>query len=319
MWKGNARTITRTSGNRCILNRHKTIFFMLRYLLESGGQKSEESEATEEEKLDLNCNETQAPSSSSTTRPDGKMSQEGEVTEVSNLVGVESDSGKEGGVPSDGENHQLVLTLSSSGKTVRNKVSSVSFCLGQYLYHGDYNQAPAYHQRHTIKGTKSLYLFKSTDGSWRISWELGSEQMLMHSTSKTHSVPTTDWYGLSDGDGEWHHDLGLTVTPGIKPPCKSIILVFCGRAQAANDCDGVYVPSTTQWCRGCPVYKHTHRPLFISKSYSWRITSGSDGSGALHGLNNTGGLCPASGSWSGAPGGKLSNEGDFMVQCDVHQ
>ena len=288
-------------------------------MLETGGQKTEESEATQEEKLDLNCNETQAPSSSNTTRPDGKMSQEGEVTEVtelSHLVGVESGSGKEGGVPSDGQNHQLVLTLSSTGKTVLWEGSRN--CLGQYLYHGDFNQAPAYHQRHTVKGIKSLHLFKSSDGSWSISSELGNEQMLMHSTSKTHSVPTTDWYGLSDS--EWHHDPGLTVTPGIKPPCQSIIVMVRSRLKVTlGECNGVYVP-TSQWFRGCPVYKHTHRSLFISRTSCWKISSGPV-SGTVYLENNTGGLCPARGSWiDPILGGRQMKEGDFMalVQCDVH-
>ena len=47
---------------------------MFRYLLETGGKKDEASEETKEGKLDRNCNETQAPSSSSPTRTDGKMS-----------------------------------------------------------------------------------------------------------------------------------------------------------------------------------------------------------------------------------------------------
>ena len=38
---------------------------MFRYLLETGGKEDEEDEASEEGKLDRNCNETQAPSSSS--------------------------------------------------------------------------------------------------------------------------------------------------------------------------------------------------------------------------------------------------------------
>ena len=209
---------------------------------------------------------------------------------------------KEGAVPSDGQNHQLVLTLSSSGKTAVWRGSSL--CLGQYLYHGDHNQAPSYHQRHTIKGTKSLYLFKSTDGSWNISSELGNLRMLMYSTSKTPAVPTTDWFGVSDR--EWHHDPALTVSPGIKSPCKSIVVMFSGILNASKECDGEYVP-TSQWCRGCPVYKHTHRPLFLSKSIGWSITSGS-ASGIVYIENEVGGLCPAKGSWMYP----------IKLQCEVH-
>ena len=120
--------------------------------------------------------------------------------------------------------------------------------------------------------------------------------MAMFSTSKTPSVPTTGWYGFSDG--EWHHDPDLTVTPGIKPPCQSIIVMFCGRAQAQTQAAkagyGVYVP-TSQWCRGCPVYKHTHRQLFISRRSGWTITS-DPASGPLYLENKARGLCPARGS-----------------------
>ena len=294
---------------------------LFRYLVETAEERAEESKRTKEEseeersewtgddagtcraemeRLDQNCNVSAV----------GKMSQEGGGSD-SNPVALQSSA-----VPREELNHQLVLTLSSSGKSVMWKGSCS--CLGQFLYHGDHNNAPAYHQRHTVKGTKSRYLYKSTDGSWIISSELGSRGGQMRSTSKTPSVPTSDWYGVSDG--QWVHDPGVRVTPGISPSCKSIIVIFRGEINANvcvyNDCVGVYVP-TSQWSHGCPVYKHTHMPLYLSKFNGWTINS-YPGTGAVHLENTVGALCPADqrGCWMDP----LMGSPDFTVQlqCDVH-
>ena len=267
-----------------------------------GTGDDERSCQAEVEKLDQNCNASQP---GPTQEGDGCLS-----TAVALLAGAG---------PRDRLNNQLVLTLSSTGKTVSWEGSSS--CLGQFLYYGDHNQAPAYHQRHTVKGTKSRFLFKSPDGSWCISSELGSRRGQMRSNSRTASVPTSDWFGFSEGN--WVQDPGVTVTPGIIPPCKSIIIMFRGEINANvgvyNNCVGLYV-LTSQWSRGCPVYKHSHRPLYLSKFSGWTISS-TPGTGAGYLENRAGALCPADqrGSWMDPVMLRgVRREGDFIVQCDVH-
>ena len=66
--------------------------------------------------------------------------------------------------------------------------------------------------------------------------------------------------------------------------------------------------------------KHTQRSLYLSKYRGWTINS-DPGTGAVYLENNAAGLCPADkrGLWM-HPLMLLAGkkEGDFMLQCDVH-
>ena len=76
------------------------------------------------ENLDQNCNPNQFQSSvSSSPKGEGKMNLD------DHPGAVEPGTGKEGGAPRAGTNHQLVLSLSSTGEAVRWETSATAATL----------------------------------------------------------------------------------------------------------------------------------------------------------------------------------------------
>ena len=92
-------------------------------------------------------------------------------------------------------------------------------CLGVFDYVQQYNNSPAYRQRHTIPRTHPKYLYKHDGGDWCVGEELGDAPRYLKNTTPSDSVPPNNW---QYGEGYWQSDPELTVTTSLPSVCEVI-------------------------------------------------------------------------------------------------
>ena len=200
-------------------------------------------------------------------------------------------------------------------------------CLGVFDYVNQYNNSPAYRQRHTVAGTQPKYLYK--DGYWRVGRELGGSTSYLKNTSRSGSVPSNNWqyyYG-----GKWQSDPELTVTTSLPSVCGVIRISLHGAAATAQpETGGEYRP-TGDWSAGRPVFSNGVTYLCVWPGRSqWRVRDRL-GSGLPWLSSGCVTWCPAAPRASVTHSHKYNqiswryrntpswSDGDIRVTCDTHQ
>ena len=212
-----------------------------------------------------------------------------------------------------------VVVLSSTGPSAEYRGD----CLGVFDYVQQYNNSPAYRQRHTVAGTQPKYLYK--DGYWRVGRELGGSTSYLKNTSRSGSVPSNNWqyyYG-----GRWKSDPELTVTTSLPSVCGVIRISLHGAAATWPETGGDYRP-TGDWSAGRPVFSNGLTYLCVRPEWSgWYVRDRPDSDGARL-WSGCVTWCPASPRAAVRHRANISSwrywkndwrNGDIRVTCDTHQ
>ena len=171
------------------------------------------------------------------------------------------------------------VVLTSTGPSAE----IIGSCLGVFDYHMQWNNCPAYRQRHTVANkllaffvgtyTQPQYLYKDEDGDWCVGEELGGSSSLgLLNRTKTDSVPNTDWLY---GDGkEWTSDPKLTVSTSLPSVCPEINISLHGAAARAQSRAGGEYKPTGEWSSGHPVFSNGELYLRVrSRGTAWYVSS----------------------------------------------
>ena len=217
-----------------------------------------------------------------------------------------------------------VVVLSSTGPSAEYHGD----CLGVFDYVQQYNNSPAYRQRHTVAGTQPKYLYK--DGYWRVGRELGGSTSYLKNTSRSGSVPSNNWqyyYG-----GKWQSDPELTVTTSLPSVCGVIRISLHGAAATAQpETGGEYRP-TGDWSAGRPVFSNGLTYLCVTPEYTvWMVKDTPDYDGDIRLESGCVTWCPASPraavcrrnnkkSWRYRNKTNTAwREGDIRLNCETHK
>jgi len=228
-------------------------------------------------KLDINMNPSSSP--------------EVAETERRSEAGIEPESSQQPPPPAP------VIVLSSTGPSGERQGES----LGEFKYLEQYNNSPAYRQRHTVAG-EPLYLYRAQPGEWRVGRKLGGSAVGLLNRTDSHSVPTSNW--LYDAEHGWQSDPELTITTSLPSVCGVISISLLGAAATAHpSCGGKY-RATGDWSAGRPVFSNGTRYLRVRPGWNhWEVTDQvkKESSSRSKIKSSSATLCPAShksGSWS---------------------
>lgn len=203
--------------------------------------------------------------------------------------------------------------------------------LGVFVYVQQYNNSPAYRQRHTVAGTQPWYLYKrvGVGGNWGVGEELGGSAIGLWNKTRSDSVPTNNWQ--YSHDRKWKSDPELTVTTSLPSVCGVIRISLHGAAATAQpETGGDYRP-TGDWRAGRPVFSNGLTYLCVMPGgtvWGVRDRPDSDWQGTrLRSVCVT--WCPASPRAAVSHRVNISSwrylkyidwhEGDIRVACDTHQ
>ena len=169
------------------------------------------------------------------------------------------------------------IVLSSTGP-------SAEFCdgvLGVFEYLEQYNNSPAYRQRHSVAGTGPQYLYRHDGGDWRVGPELGGSDSYssdLLNRTRGDSVPTNNWLYAADEDGEeWEVDPEMTVTTSLPSVCGVITISLHGAAATAQSETGGEYRATGDWSAGRPVFSNGVTYLSVRPwKNAWWVTDSPD-------------------------------------------
>jgi len=158
-------------------------------------------------------------------------------------------------------------------------------CLGVFDYIMQYNNSPAYRQRHSVANPQPQYLYRDEDGDWCVSYKLGSSLVSLLNRTKIDTVPSTNWlhaYG-KDAYGKarrgWSSDTELTISTSLSSISPVINISLQGETASENEraLQGEYKP-TGEWSAGHPVYGRYGRFYLCVKAgrTSWSVSSSLD-------------------------------------------
>lgn len=163
--------------------------------------------------------------------------------------------------------------------------------LGVFEHVQQYNNSPAYRQRHTVAGTQPKYLYK--DGYWRVGRELGGSTSYLKNTSRSGSVPSNNWqyyYG-----GKLQSDPELTVTTSLPSVCGVIRISLHGAAATAQPETGGEYRATGDWSAGRPVFSNGVTYLCVRPGKTrWAVRSRPDSDWGARLRSGCVTWCPAS-------------------------
>ena len=150
-------------------------------------------------------------------------------------------------------------------------------CLGVFDYLQQYNNSPAYRQRHSVANTLPRYLYRHDCGYWCVSEELGTSSRGLLNRTQTDSVPNTNWLYYVFGEGFWTSDSELTVSTSLPSICSVISISLHGEAAKAQPrAFGMYRP-TGEWSAGHPVFSNGDLYLcVVPTSTAWSVRDGPD-------------------------------------------
>ena len=143
-----------------------------------------------------------------------------------------------------------VLVLSSTGPSVESRGN----LLGVFEYLQQYNNSPAYRQRHSVAGTQPHHLYRDDEGNWAVGWKLGGSSPDLLNRSSTASVPPDMW--LYRFNGSWFSDPEITVTTSHPSVCGVITISLHGAAATAQPETGGEYRATGDWSAGRPVFSN---------------------------------------------------------------
>jgi len=133
--------------------------------------------------------------------------------------------------------------------------------LGVFDYLQQYNECPAYRQRHSVANTQPQYLYRNDYGYWCVSDKLGDSSCgLLNRTSDT--VPSINWLYWNSKEG-WSSDPELTVSTSLPSVCPVIKISLSGAAARAEPRAGGEYRPTGEWSAGHPVFFNGHRYLCV--------------------------------------------------------
>jgi len=187
--------------------------------------------------------------------------------------------------------------VSSTGPSAEKQGES----LGVFKYLEQYNNSPAYRQRHTVAG-EPLYLYRAEPGEWCVGRKLGGSAVGLVNRTNSDSVPTTNW--LYDAEDGWQSDPQLTITTSLPSVCGVISISLLGAAATAHPgYEGKY-KATKDWSAGRPVFSNGTKYLRVRPGWNhWEVTDQvkKENSSRSKIKSSSATLCPAShksGSWS---------------------
>ena len=140
------------------------------------------------------------------------------------------------------------VVLTSTGPSAEYQGSR----LGVFDYLQEYNNFPAYRQRHSVANTQPNYLYRSDFGTWCVAKELGSSSHgLLYSTkSDKVPVPSINWL-YADGEGKWQSDPELTISTSLPSVCPVINISLHGAAaREQSRAEGEYTYRDSLLCQG---------------------------------------------------------------------
>merc|ERR1719436_1905019 len=142
-----------------------------------------------------------------------------------------------------------VIVLSSTGPTAERHGGS----LGVFEYLEQYNNSPAYRQRHTATlAGKPLYLYRAEPGIWCVGRELGGASVGLVNKTNSSSVPTDNW--LCSTEYSWQPDPQMSVTTSLSSVCGLISITLLGAAARVQPETGGEYRATGAWSGGRPVF-----------------------------------------------------------------
>ena len=217
-----------------------------------------------------------------------------------------------------------VVVLSSTGPSAEYHGSR----LGVFEHVQEYNNSPAYRQRHTVADTQPNYLYRHKDGDWRVGWNLGSSSINLKNRATTNSVPTLNW--LYHNGVRLQTDYELTVTTSLPSVCGVITISLHGAAAKAQPQTGGEYRPTGYWSAGRPVFSNGLTYLCVTPEYTvWMVKDTPDYDGDIRLESGCVTWCPASPRAAVSHSRNISSwrylkyidwhEGDIRVACDTHQ
>ena len=150
--------------------------------------------------------------------------------------------------------YQRVLVLSSTG--LSGECWGNSNRLGVFEYLQQYNNSPAYRQRHSVAGTQPHHLYRDDEGNWAVGWKLGGPSSGLLNRTSTDSVPTNNWLYRDSGLGGWKSDSELSVSNSHPSVCGVISIYLHALAETAQRLAGGEYRATGDWSAGRPVFSN---------------------------------------------------------------
>ena len=149
--------------------------------------------------------------------------------------------------------------------------------LGVFEYLEQYNDSPAYRQKHSVPGTQPYYLYRTDSGNWRVDEELGGLSFNLQNRTRSDSVPTNNWlYYDYDSKGGWKSDPEMSVTTSHPSVCGVITISQHGEATAQPETGGKY-RATGDWRAGRPVFSNGVRYLcVVPRGTRWCVRDSPD-------------------------------------------
>jgi len=191
-------------------------------------------------------------------RPAGLPSHE---LQQGDVKGSSSEAATDGGSPP-------VLVLSSTGPAAERQSGS----LGVFDYLKQYNNSPAYRQRHTAATVagEPLYLYRAEPGIWCVGPDLGGPSTGLANRTNSGSVPPDNW--LCSTEYSWQSDPTMSLATSLPSVCGMINITLLGAAAKAPETEGKY-SATGQWSAGRPVFSNGRTYLRVRPGANqWEVT-----------------------------------------------
>jgi len=190
-----------------------------------------------------------------------------------------------------------VIVLSSTGPSAERHGGS----LGVFEYLKQYNNSPAYRQKHTAKKIAGdpLYLYRAEPGIWCVGRELGGASSGLVNKTNSGSVPSNNW--LCSTENSWQSDPEMTVATSLPSVCGDITITLVGAAATAQPGTGGKYRATELWSAGRPVFSNGRTYLRVRPGVNtWEVTDTVKKVTRAKIESSSATLCPASsraGSW----------------------
>merc|ERR1711953_80383 len=211
-----------------------------------------------------------------------------------------------------------LIVLSSRGPSGERQGGS----LGVFDYVEQYNNSPAYRQRHTATlAGDPLYLYRAEPGKWRVGGQLGGSSTVLVNKTESNFVPSNNWVFYT-GDS-WQSDPEITVTTSL-PVCGVITITLVGAAATAQpETEGKY-RATGLWSAGRPVFSNGATYLRVRPGTArWEVTDQVKKFSQSKVLSTAASWCPASvraGTWKYWDYWTYNGSGNatIWISCSYH-